>query len=244
MTECQDPRRLRERLMEDGSMSDAERSHAGSCTRCSDVIQRVRSFDAALVRSTRDLATTPIPSSTVTLARAMLSRRMAPARLSLVAATAAVLLVALAAGAIGSSLVKPQLDHLALRSDSAAHEAFRTCMAEAGFTPRPVVVGDQPDDPLLHPYKRAEMRCGVESGIADVDGDDPNEVAWANHVAVGMTECLRDQGWDLPDPELEPLGRYLEPPSGVVSDDPIVQADFNGDLIGCAKRFGIPADDE
>jgi hypothetical protein len=94
----------------------------------------------------------------------MLSRRMAPARLSLVAATAAVLLVALAAGAIGSSLVKPQFDHAALRSDPAAHEAFRTCMAEAGFTPRPVVVGDQPDDPLLHPYKRAEMRC--ESKVA------------------------------------------------------------------------------
>jgi len=37
-----------------------------------------------------------------------------------------VLLVALAAGAIGSSLVKPQLDHLALLSDPAAHEAFRT----------------------------------------------------------------------------------------------------------------------
>ena len=55
MTECQDPRRLHERLMEEGSMSDAERSDAGSCTRCSDVIQRVRSFDAALVRSTRDL---------------------------------------------------------------------------------------------------------------------------------------------------------------------------------------------
>ncbi|MBA3435567.1 MAG: hypothetical protein H0U11_03660 [Chloroflexi bacterium] len=244
MTECRDPRRLHERLMDEGSMSDAERSHAGSCTRCSDVIQRVRSFDAALVRSTRDLATTPLPTGMVTLARTMSSRRMAPGRLVRVAATAAALVVALAAGVIGSSLVKPQFDHAALRSDPAAHEAFRTCMAEAGFTPRPVVVGDQPDDPLLHPYKRAEMRCGVESGIADVDGDDPNEVAWANHVAVGMTECLRDQHWDLPDPELEPLGRYLEPPSGVVSDDPIVQADFNGDLIGCAKRFGIPADDE
>ena len=238
MIECQIEPAIRSRLAAEESLSKAQINHLPRCERCRELVARAASLDATLSRAAATLVTAELPEGTLQIARSHRSVATTK-RLALAAVAAATMILALAGAAVYAGLVPPTFDDHALRTDAAAYMAFEACLGEAGYTPRPMPMADSPIEEGELSYDRAFQRCIVASGIGEVDGDDPAEVAYANWVATGVTECLRHEGWDLPDPEMEPLGRYLEPPSGVVTDDPEVQAQFNGDLAACGDRYGI-----
>ncbi len=94
-------------------------------------------------------------------------------------------------------------------------------------------------------FQAVDARCGVQSGIGEVEGDTPEEVASQNERATKFTGCLRGRGWPIDDPELvvNPAGDdYLvprvEPPRGGAER----QQAFTRDLTACATEAGIPVE--
>lgn len=55
-------------------------------------------------------------------------------------------------------------------------------------------------------YERTALRCMVECGIGQVDGDDPSEVAYANAIATGITGVCAMKGGASPIPNWNPWG--------------------------------------
>ncbi len=241
MAECQTGIAIRAQLAREEELSTEHVTHLGECASCTSLMTRAASLDSALARATRELVTVDLPAQTLEIARH--PHNGSATRRPVVAAIAAAAMVVGLSAASHAGLLRPTFSDDALRTDSAAFAAFDECLDRAGYSPRPTATGPQSFSDELLAYQRAAMRCSVESGIGEVDGDDPAEVQWANGIATGITECLRDGGWDVPDPVLEPLGRYLVPPSGVVSDDPVTQSEFNRDLQACAAHYGIETDE-
>ncbi len=131
--------------------------------------------------------------------------------------------------------------------DAAAFQDYEECMAAGGF-PRevrgPELIGVIPSDSIYADpaFQAVEARCLVQSGIGEVEGDTPEEVAAQNERATKLTGCLRDRGWDIDDPELvdNPAGEdyfvpRVEPPPGGAE----TQQAFSRDLTACATEAGI-----
>lgn len=240
MTECRFEPVIRARLESLEPLNEGHSRHADRCVACRTLLSQSESLNAALSRATSSLIAVDLHPGTLETAHAY--RRASPSRRIALAAVAASAMVLVMAGAAAyAGLQPPSFDDAALRTDPAAIAAYEACLAQTGHTPRPVSRGDTPAGDDVLAYEQANSRCVVESGIGQVDGDDPAEVAYANAIATGIAQCLRDDGWELPELELEPLGRYLEPPSGVISDDSGVQAQFNRDLEACGLLYGIQA---
>lgn len=154
------------------------------------------------------------------------------------------LLAAACAGPLNDRAASPVID-------AAAYQSYEECMAAGGFPsevrgPMPPP-GAMPSDSIyVDPaFQAVDGRCAVQSGIGEVDGDTPEEVAAQNDKATKFTGCMRDRGWDIDDPELvaNPAGEdylvpRLEPPPGGAE----TQQAFGRDLTVCATEAGIPVE--
>jgi hypothetical protein len=119
------------------------------------------------------------------------------------------------------------------------------CLEEAGYSsddlgPRPT--GEVPQDsPWADPEVLAsQARCIVETGIGEVEGDEPDEVDAQNQQAITMTNCLREAGWEVDDPDRHPVFGYLLPPTPTIPSDPGEADALMDDLTACAEEAGIP----
>lgn len=133
--------------------------------------------------------------------------------------------------------------------DPASAGALEQCLAESGYPPKAVgtpPVGDTPSDSVWadSEFNRVFARCLVSSGAGEADGDDPREIATQNERATLLTNCMRERGWDVPDPTQVPgpagseylVPRVGEPPR---QDAETTQAYF-GDLVECGDEVGLP----
>lgn len=126
-------------------------------------------------------------------------------------------------------------------SPTAAYEA---CLADAGYIlsemgARPIGSGDPASPYKDVGFQRAERRCIVQAGIGEIEGDSPDEVAAKDAQAIGITRCMRERGWTMPDPRRDPVTGYLIPGSPAVPDDSDTQTALLADLTACGEEFGI-----
>jgi hypothetical protein len=138
-----------------------------------------------------------------------------------------------------------------LRTDAAAQAAFEQCMQNRGYSVEdmgPPTTGRVPAGSVDREFETAKQLCALEAGTGSVDGDDPEEVAEQNARATEMTQCMRDRGWDVADPELAqgPLGsQYLIPLlEGPPGADAETAAAFSDDVAACGGQAGIPIEGE
>jgi len=133
--------------------------------------------------------------------------------------------------------------------NDAVAAALEQCVVEAGYPPEVLAspaVGDIPPDSIWADpeFNAVFQRCIVSSGAGEVEGDTPEEVADQNRRATVLTDCMRDRGWDVPDPTMVagPAGsEYLVPTiTGPPSDDAETEAAFGEDFSACADEAGIP----
>lgn len=155
----------------------------------------------------------------------------------------ALLLLGACAGGSGQGIDDEQVDNDAVAA------ALEQCVDDAGYAPEVLAsqpVGDIPSDSIYaDPEFRAVLeRCIVSSGAGEVEGDTPEEVADQNRRATVLTDCMRDRGWEVPDPTMVagPAGsEYLVPTiTGPPTDDAETEAAFADDFSACADEAGIP----
>jgi hypothetical protein len=129
-------------------------------------------------------------------------------------------------------------------ADDQATDNYSSCMLDAGYDTDaigPPSTGPIRTDSIWSDvdYRRAFDRCIVESGIGDVVGDDPEEVAAKNAKAIGITACMRDQGWAMPEPTRHPVHGYLVPGG---PDVPTATTDAQqqlDDLTTCGAKYDV-----
>lgn len=126
-------------------------------------------------------------------------------------------------------------------------DLVRRCMELAGRSLDdlgPMPAGRIPDDsewadPLL---QATYFRCLEDTGLAEIDGDDPEEVEAANRIALTMKSCMEGRGWTVPELETHPLWGYLLPNLPPPPSDPSEQQALNRDVVACAAEAGIPVE--
>jgi hypothetical protein len=101
-----------------------------------------------------------------------------------------------------------------------AQVEFTQCMRENGIDlpdPEPGQAGIQigPGDDIdidSEEFQAAQEECGpiIEDALPEGERPDPAEVRDQLHV---MTECLRDKGYDVPEPQIRVAGEDDPPPS-------------------------------
>jgi hypothetical protein len=119
--------------------------------------------------------------------------------------------------------------------------AFARCMRENGaeWFPDPGPEGMQF---LLEPGQEASFReadevCGHLTPSMAMSDEDRSK---AEEAFRALARCLRDRGWDVPDPEITTPGDggvqvSQEPPDGVDPDDP----EFEADRRECGEEAGV-----
>jgi hypothetical protein len=128
---------------------------------------------------------------------------------------------------------------------------FARCMRERGVDipdPKPGSGGgfsfEFRGDPRQNEnFEEAREACGgiLENAIPEGERPDPAEIRDKLHQ---MTECLRDQGYDVPEPQVfgpgeDPPDEPAEPPSEEMQDlmdDP----EFEQAQEDCSKEAGLP----
>lgn len=81
------------------------------------------------------------------------------------------------------------------------------------------------------------MLCSQAAGNGWFPGNRPDEARLLNEQAITATECIRERGWDYPDPVPERFGRFLEvedPAAPGVKPDDVGQArQLADDVASC-----------
>jgi hypothetical protein len=157
------------------------------------------------------------------------------------------------AGAGGSSSDEPT-------SEDAAFE-FAECMREQGIEDYPDpqvddngVITSGPDDPEdLSPqeqvvWQEAQEACqGILDQASPAGREEPSaeELAERQDQALSQAQCMRDRGWDLPDPEITEDGG-ISMPISPDADSPIPgpgdpqEDQFEQDRQECHEQSGLP----
>lgn len=153
-------------------------------------------------------------------------------------------------GSDGSSSDEPtSLEDAALR--------FTECMRDEGIDmPDPQVTDDGmrvsggPDPENLSP-RQQEAKEACQRFLDQMDrqeGEDlsPEEIAERQDQALAMSECMRDRGWDIPDPEVREDGS-ISIAVDIEGDDRIIPApedpdfdQFKQDQQACHEESGLP----
>lgn len=264
MTGCHTTSHLRDRLLAGDDLTDTDTAHLAGCAACSAEARRINSLGSALDASAAALVTQQLPAETLSVARRMDAQRAMGHFGRLAVSIGTAMAVGLLAAVVGvqaarvadgrglgfeiGSLGSAPIDH-GPPPPPGAWEAFEACMADGGYPLDTYPVpgeGRIPADSVwaTDDWLRVNLRCIASSGIGEVDGDEPNEIAAENAQAWAWTSCMRQEGWNLPDPEPEPLGRYLyayhgaEPPGGGDQDA------YNASVRSCANQLAIPIEGE
>lgn len=120
---------------------------------------------------------------------------------------------------------------LAVDGDQAL-ERYRSCVADN----ERFVEGT----PLI---ELLEIKCHNAAGSAWSPGSTAEEIDALNKQAMDTTNCLREAGWDVPDPPLEKFGRFLQVNTRFVNDfapenDSERQRYFN-DVTACVNAHSV-----
>jgi hypothetical protein len=178
-----------------------------------------------------------------------LHRRALTIAASVVAIASAAAVVFVVFGTAGDSSVHAMPANVAWfaavapASDQATAE-YSSCMLDAGYDTDaigPPPIGPIPTDSVWSDvdYRRAFDRCIVQAGIGDVLGDSPEEVAAKNAKAIGITACMRDRGWTMPEPTRHPVYGYLVPGGPDIPTDTVDAQRQLDDLTTCGAEYDV-----
>jgi len=135
---------------------------------------------------------------------------------------------------------------------------FAACMREHGIDmPDPefdgdgggVMIGGGPDEPGNQPsqeeFEAADEAC---SSIMDEVRPDiqltPEEQAEMQDDMVAVSQCMRDKGWDMPDPQVNEDGsvmveRNQDDPTSGKAPTPENREEHQSDMEACQEELGI-----
>lgn len=251
------------RLLAGDELTDADRIHIAGCHACAAEVQRIGRLISALDSSATALVTDDLPADTLGVARQMNAESSLGrvGRLAVSIGTAvAVGLLAATIGVQASRVADGQglgFDNESLGSTPTDHgsapplgswEAFAACMAGGGY---PLETYGMPgageawtgvwatDD-----WMRVQFDCIGSSGIGEVDGDEPGEIAARNASAWAWTSCMRAEGWAMPDPTVKAPFEFLTAYYGATPPGGGDQVAYNASVVSCANQLGIPVNEE
>lgn len=177
------------------------------------------------------------------------SRARAQRRRAATAAAAAALALALTAcqgnsggsagGSGGSGDSSDPAEEQAKAQDAMLE--YAQCMREQGVPmddPKPGELGVVVNNVKQEVLDAAERKCGhlLEDVISE---DSVSEIpAEEKEAMLAQAQCMRDRGWDVPDPQFGENGQVkMEFGNGIDPDDP----SFHADQRACAEKSGIEA---
>jgi len=141
--------------------------------------------------------------------------------------------------------------------DEFADAAFEyaQCMRDQGIDmPDPVIdenggVGigmdaEGANAPTPEEMQAAEEECGPIMEQAEQAGPDltPEEVAERQDQALAMSQCMRDRGWNFPDPEVDEnggIGIQIDPSNGLPGPEDADFEQFEQDQEECNEESGL-----
>jgi hypothetical protein len=110
---------------------------------------------------------------------------------------------------------------------------------DGGFAITAPVFGAGEADPAKLEEAHAACEHFLEEAIPEGERPDPEEQARMREQALAMAQCMRDEGFDWPDPEFGEGGRITQmigPDQGIDPSDPKVQEAMDR----CADKAGLP----
>jgi hypothetical protein len=139
--------------------------------------------------------------------------------------------------------------------DSAAQDAtleYAQCMRDHGIEDFPdPEVGENGEYQLSTPeagdseeFQAADDECKPILDEAQSQGHQlsPEEQAERQDQALAMAKCMRERGWDMPDPEIDEGGGIaIQNPDGIGGPGNARFEQFQDDMTDCQDDAGIPA---
>jgi hypothetical protein len=94
-------------------------------------------------------------------------------------------------------------------------------------------------------FEAADEACQpiIEDAMPEAEELSPEEQAERQDQMVAMAECMRDKGYDMPDPQVDSNGRVRIERRGSPSSDTGPQEDqeqFQEDMEACSEEAGLP----
>jgi hypothetical protein len=141
--------------------------------------------------------------------------------------------------------------------DSAAQDAtleYAQCMRDHGVEDFPdPEVGENGEYQLSTPevadqdeFQAADEECKPILDEAQREGHQlsPEEQAERQDQALALARCMRERGWDMPDPEVEEGGGIaIQNPDDIGGPGNARFEQFQDDMTDCNDEAGIPAPD-
>ncbi len=94
-------------------------------------------------------------------------------------------------------------------------------------------------------FDAADEACQpiIEDALPEVEDLSPEELAERQDQLLAMAQCMRDKGYDMPDPEVDSdgrtrIGRNAGPSSG--TGPPEDEEQFEEDMEACSEQAGMP----
>jgi len=96
-------------------------------------------------------------------------------------------------------------------------------------------------------FDAADEACQpiIEDAMPEVEDLSPEELAERQDQLLAMAQCMRDKGYDMPDPEIDAdgrtrIGRRAGPGSGSGTGPPEDEEQFQEDMEACSEEAGMP----
>ena len=100
-------------------------------------------------------------------------------------------------------------------------------------------------DGLSEEFQAADEACQpiIEDAMPEAEQLSPEEVSERQDQMLAMAQCMRDKGYDMPDPQVDSNGRFrVERRAGPSSGDgpPEDEEQFREDMGACSEQAGLP----
>lgn len=117
-----------------------------------------------------------------------------------------------------------------------AFERYYACIDDVGQA-----LGDPGLDNLSDTERELyALLCSEAAGNGWSPGNRPDEARLLNEHALETTRCIRERGWDYPDPRPEQHGRFLEVEDPAVSEVTDIEAEpLSRDVAECMDEHAI-----
>lgn len=94
-------------------------------------------------------------------------------------------------------------------------------------------------------FQAADEACQpmLEDAMPEAEQLSPEELAERQDQMLAMAQCMRDKGYDMPDPQVDSNGRFrVERRAGPSSENgpPEDQEQFQQDMESCSEEAGLP----
>jgi hypothetical protein len=94
-------------------------------------------------------------------------------------------------------------------------------------------------------FQAADEACQpiLEEAMPEAEQLSPEEQAERQDQMLAMAQCMRDKGYDMPDPQVDSNGRFrVERRAGAASGDgpPEDEEKFREDMEACSEEAGLP----